>query len=278
MIIKKIKTKSLLQRLLCAGLSVLLSAALMAAASSAAAETLTVRLDFSRFNQAILQTPLTGKNYYDFQAVDADTSIMHFQEFILKEKFPEFRGYGTSPETVLAYTDADGLLYDGVRDVVGRIADRPDVTTVVLYIWEGMRYLQWKQGGRAVLDSDAFSYSFLPGNVHPDAATAPPPQNDVPFGGLIGTDMVLNEVYLNRETVFFSVRKGDMSMLFTQSIENSPGAGLRLVLTVLQQESGLRLHYNQKALDRLRELGFREVCLVIGDQEQVYSLEQLQGN
>jgi len=268
------KTKGLMifiKWALCAGLSLF---PLVAAAS--AAETVTVRLDFSRFNQAVLETPLTGRNYYDFELVDAHASIMHFQEFILKEKFPELRGYGTSAETVLAYTDANGLLYDGVESAVGRIADRADPNTVILYLWEGMRYLQWQQGGRAVQDSDVFVYKLLTENVHPDAPVSEPIQNDVLFGDIINTDMIVNEVYLNRESIFLSVRKGDLPTLFTQSIENVPsGGGLRLTLTAYQPESGLRLHYNRQALDKLSELSIQEICLADGEQETVYTMEQL---
>jgi hypothetical protein len=258
--------------ILFAGLALLL----LTIAALANAETVTVRLDFSRFNQAELQTPLTGKNYYDFELVDADTSIMRFQEFILKDKFPELRNYGTSAETVLAYTDANGLLYDGVEDVVGLIADRANQNTVILYLWEGMRYLQWMQGGRPVLETDSFVYNLLPENVHPDAPTADPEQNDLPFGNVIGTDMVLNQVYLDRETVYLSVRKGDLPILFTQSIENAPsGNGLRLTLTVQQKERGLRLHYNREALEKLKALSFSEVRLVIEEQEQIFEIEKL---
>lgn len=270
------KTKSLLKWVFFVGLVTLL----LMVTAFASAETITVRLDFSRFDQALLQTPLTGKNYYDFEAVDTDTSIMHFQEFILKEKFPELCDYGKSAETVLAYTDANGLLYDGVEDVVGLIADRINQNTVVLYIWEGMRYLQWVQGGKPILETDTFVYNLLPENVHPDAPiTEQPPQNEPIFEGVVGTDMVLNEVYLNRETIFFSIRKGDLPILFIQSIGNaSSGEGLRLTLSVQQKESGLRLHYNREALEKLETLSFSEICLIIGEQEEIFTIEQLKGN
>jgi len=270
-----------LLQILCAGLSLLfLSATLAIAPASATAETLTVRLDFSRFNQAALQTPLTGKNYFDFEHVDADTTFIDFQERVLKAHFPELRVYGVSPETVLAFTDANGLLYDGFG-VVGLVAQRPDPATVVFYIWEGMRYLQWQMGGREVPELDVLVYGATP-DARPGANTAPPSLSDAffddaRFGDVIGTNMVLNEVILNRESVFISVRKGDLSTLFTQSIENAAeGFGLRLVLTALQPENGLRLHYNQKALETLRELDFYEVCLVVGDLVQVSTVEQLQ--
>jgi len=233
-------------------------------------------LDFSRFNQAVLQTPLTGGYYYDFEFVDAGMSFLNFQEDVLKNAFPELGEYGTSPETVLAYTDANGLLYDGFQDVIGSVAQRPDPSTVVFYIWEGMRYLQWVHGGRAVPELNVIVLDATPGSVRPDTFTSPPTQNSARTDGVIGTDMVLNEVFLNGESVYMSVRKGDLPLLFTQSVDKAPqGEGLRLMLSALQQEVGLRLHYNKKALETLQSLAFVEVCLAVGDQEQAYAMEAL---
>lgn len=245
----------------------------------AQAETVTVRLDFSRFDQTLLQTPRSGGSYHDFAQVDANTTIMHFQEFILKEAFPELSEFGKSAEKVLAYTDQNGLLYDGVTDTVGSIASRVGESTVVLFIWEGMYYLQWRQGGKPILASDAFVFNFLDESVHPDAVMADAAvTEDVSFAGVIGTDMVLNQVFLNRESVFFSVRKGDNAMLFTQAISDAPsGMGLRLTLTVMEKVSGLRLHYNQEALKFLEDLSFTEVCLHIDGKEQVFSMQTLKG-
>ena len=240
-------------------------------------ETVTVRLDFSRFNQSVLATSLSGRNYYDFSDVDGYTTIMEFQEFILKETFPELSEYGRSAEKVLAYTDQRGLLYDGVHDVVGSIADRIDNETVILYLWEGMQYMRWTQGGRAVTDTDAFVYTLLEENVHPDAATAVPFAEDaVVYKDVIGTDMLLNQVYLNKQSVFFSIHKGDIPLLFTQTIgDAASGVGLRLTLTTMDAETGLRLHYNEEALTALERLTFTEVCLVVGDKEQVYTMDAL---
>lgn len=252
---------------------------LFACIAYAEAETVTVRLDFTRFNQSFLQTPLTGNNYYDFENVDVQTSIMHFQEFILKEAFPELSEFGKSAEKVLAYTDQNGLLYDGVTDTVSTITDRVDEHTVTLYLWEGMYYLQWRQGGKPILASDAFVFNFLEENVHQTETIEDTfVMEDVSFAGVTGTDMVLNQVFLNRESVFFSIRKGDNAMLFTQAISDAPtGIGLRLTLTVVDKTSGLRLHYNQEALRTLEDLNFSEVCLSIDGKEQVFSMKTLKG-
>lgn len=267
-----------MKRLTCIAMLVLLL--LTALPTHAESETVTVRLDFSRFNRAVLTTPLSGRDYHDFEQVDADTTIMIFQEFILKEAFPELSEYGKSAEKVLAYTDRNGLLYDGVHDTVGSIADRlpEDEGVVMLYLWEGMHYLQWSQGGKPIQDSDAFVYNFLEESVHPPTASGESgADTDVLFSGVVGTDMVLNQVFINRESIFFSVRKGDIPMLFTQAIGDAPTGGLRLTLSVLESASGLRLHYNQEALQELEALSFTEVVLVIGDKEQVFTMDTLKG-
>lgn len=109
-------------------------------ASMASAETVTVRVDFSNFDEALLQTPTSGEGYHEFE-VEKGVSFLAFQEDSLKKEFPELSEFGKSPETAFAFTNSLGALFDGAYQIIGDISEEAEGNPVV-YLWLGMDYMK----------------------------------------------------------------------------------------------------------------------------------------
>lgn len=251
-------------------LTLALLLALQALPSVALAEAVTVRLMFTYFNSGIITTETTTKEYQEFENVDSSASIMYLQEYYLKQKFPELTAYGTSPDNVLAYTDVDGNLYDGVENTIGQLVN-PEKGFAELYIWVGSTYL-YLHSSAGANDDGSFVYDFLGHDAY--QRILPEHQGEPSVEGIIATTQPLTQVFLNSRSVEMRVKSGDFYIPFTESVEMLDDL-IRLTLTTTAPTEDAKLDFTEIALFYLNSVSIEEICLVNGDDEQVFTMGEL---
>ncbi|MCL1796140.1 MAG: hypothetical protein FWG37_04530 [Clostridia bacterium] len=244
--------------------------ALGALVPAALAETATVRVMLPYFSANVIESETTGELYQDFEDVDVTASIYYFQEFHLKQKFPELTVYGTSQDNALAYTDVDGNMYDGVYNTIGQLVN-PEVDRAEIYIWMASTYLQFLFGDDG--DNDSIVYDFLSEDAY--EMLMPAHQNVPSVEGIIATVTPITQVFLNTRSVEMRVR-GDVEYgYFTEAVTRESDDGIRLTLTLSEPAESPALTYSEVALFYLDSLGITEICLVNGGSEQIFLVDTL---
>ena len=257
-----------MKKMLAIVMAVLLS--LGALIPAAVAETATVRVMLPYFGANIIETETTGGLYQDFEDVDVTASIYYFQEFYLKQKFPELTMYGTSQDNALAYTDEDGHMYDGIYSTIGELVN-PEVGRAEIYIWLASTYLQFLFGDNG--GNNSIVYDFLGEDAY--ERLMPAHQNVPSVEGIIATSTPITQVFLNTRSVEMRVR-GDVDYdYFIETVTKEGEDNIRLTLTLLEPAEAPALTYSEVALFYLDSLGITEICLVNGGSEQVFLLDTL---
>ncbi len=229
---------------------------------AALADTMALRVDFTHFDRSLLTSPRADE-FYDVIEVDSEASFYYLQEFYLKQKFPELTNCGTALENALAFTNAGGAVFDGMRNMVDDVAELADGMPVV-YLWLAADYL-------AASDADLIVIELLGA----DAYDAILPWNEARLllGRVTAPARPVRQVFLNSRTVAMRLLAGGTDVAFTQMLEVAPG-GLRLLLRPLEAGERVALRYDADALAYLEALGVTEV-LVEQAQAQLVTVEAL---
>lgn len=241
--------------------------------SSVHAEPVRVRLWLTYFSGDVIKSIPDTTQFYDFEGVDSSASIMYFQEYSIKQTFPELIDYGTTPSNVLAYADVDGHLYDGVYTTIGEIVN-PEIGYAELYLWLGSTYMHFFSGPQDAEDaSEAVVYDFLDSDSY--KAIMPENQDIASEEGIIATVAPLNQVFLNSRSIEVQVEDGGQIVAFTEAISTLADGRIRLTLKPVAPGTEPAVLYAESALAYLEALGIAEICLVHEGTEVLYDVTAL---
>lgn len=253
-------------------LAVLLAALMGAALPQAGAEGVKVRLYFTYFDGAAITTETTAPEYHDFENVDPNASIYNFQEYYLKQQFPELTSYGTSQETVLAYTDTAWGLYDGIYTTISQLVN-PNIEMAELCLWLGTTYMHVSNSMIGDESAEAVFYDFLDessyGLLLPENMTKPS------VDGIIATVAPLTQVFLNGRSVALRVKGDSGFLMFTEAVTQEDADTIRLTLKAEEADKNVSLVYTESALQYLSTINIAEICLIVGDKTEITPLDAL---